>query len=334
MWSEKRGVMKNFGSHLLKFALYASLVSCSDKVNFALPPSSDNFAQNVTYNNKVDILWILDNSSSMLKHQQNLSAQIPDLVSKLNSLKMDYHMAVVTTSMGGVSPDGGRFIGSPKYVTASTPDLVNVLKNKMIVGEAGSNNERGLESMAASLATSYLNNEGKGFFREDALLVVIALSDEDDKSAVSDPVSVYASFLDSIKKPWLDGSRSWVFNFVGVLPTSTNCKTFNDYAEAGLTFIDLVNFSGGAKESICNSNLSLAVGNIRSRIYQILTDFKLSKKPIVDTIVVMINGQLIPRSTTNGWEYLEATNAIRFYGSVVPAADASIKVDFKPSEAN
>lgn len=311
-----------------------TLVSCSDKVNFALPPASDNFAQNVTYNNKVDILWVVDNSSSMLKHQQSLSAQVPELVNKLNSLKMDYHMAVVTTSMGGVNPDGGRFIGSPKYVTASTPDLVNILKNKMIVGEAGSNNERGLESMAASLSTSYLSNEGKGFFRDDALLVVIALSDEDDKSAVSDPVSFYSSFLDNIKKPWLDGSRSWVFNFIGVLPTSTNCKTFNDYAEAGLTFIDLVDLSGGAKESICNSNLSQALGNIRSRIYQILTDFKLSKKPLVDTIVVMINGQLIPRSTLNGWEYVEATNSIRFYGSAVPAADASIKVDFKPSEAN
>ncbi|WII72917.1 hypothetical protein QJS83_03405 [Bdellovibrio sp. 22V] len=326
--------MKKDFSAVFVAVIASTLMACSGGVSFDLPATSDNFGQNITYNNKVDILWIVDNSSSMLKHQQNLSAQVPDLVTKLNSLKMDYHMAVVTTSMGGTTPDGGKFIGSPKYVTASTPDLVNSLKNRMIVGEAGSNNERGLESMQNALSNSYLSNEGRGFFREDALLVVIALSDENDKSVVSNPVSHYVNFLDGLKTPWVDGTRSWVFNFIGVLPTSTNCRTYNDYAEAGLTFIDIVKESGGVQESICSSNLSSAVTNIRSRIYQILTDFKLSKIPVIESISVTINGQVVPRSSINGWDYIEARNVIRFYGSAVPAADASIKVDFKPKEAN
>ncbi|WP_374029156.1 hypothetical protein [Bdellovibrio bacteriovorus] len=326
--------MKKDFSAVFVAVIASTLMACSGGVSFDLPATSDNFGQNITYNNKVDILWIVDNSSSMLKHQQNLSAQVPDLVTKLNSLKMDYHMAVVTTSMGGTTPDGGKFIGSPKYVTASTPDLVNSLKNRMIVGEAGSNNERGLESMQNALSNSYLSNEGRGFFREDALLVVIALSDENDKSVVSNPVSHYVNFLDGLKTPWVDGTRSWVFNFIGVLPTSTNCRTYNDYAEAGLTFIDIVKESGGVQESICSSNLSSAVTNIRSRIYQILTDFKLSKIPVIESISVTINGQAVPRSSINGWDYIEARNVIRFYGSAVPAADASIKVDFKPKEAN
>jgi hypothetical protein len=323
---------KEFSALLMAGVAWAAL-GCS-QVTFDLPPSTENFGQSVTYNNKVDILWIVDNSSSMLKHQQNLSAQVPDLVTKLNGLKMDYHMAVVTTSMGGTVPDGGKFMGTPKFVTSSTPDLVNTLKSRMIVGEAGSNNERGLESMAASLSNSYLSNEGRGFFRDDALLVVIALSDEDDKSAVSNPASYYANFLDGIKRPWVDGSRSWVFNFIGVIASSTNCKTFNDYSEAGLTFIDLVKNSGGVQESICSTNLSSSVANIRARIYQILTDFKLSKIPLIETITVSINGQAVPRSNVNGWDYIESLNVVRFYGSAVPAADASIKVDFKPKEAN
>lgn len=326
--------MKKAFSAFLGTSVVTVLMACSQSVRFDLPPASNSFGQNVTYNNKVDILWIVDNSSSMLKHQQNLSTQIPDLVSKLNSLKMDYHMAVVTTSMGGTNPDGGRFIGTPKYVTAETPDLINNLKARMIVGEAGSNNERGLESMESALSNSYLSNEGRGFFRSDALLVVIALSDEDDKSAVTDPAVYYTNFFDGLKQPWVDGSRSWVFNFIGVLPTSTNCSTFNDYAEAGLTFIDIAKVSGGVEESICSTNLSSAVSNIRARIYQILTDFKLSKVPLIETITVTINGQLIPRDSVNGWDYIPSINAIRFYGSAVPAADASIKVDFKPKDAN
>lgn len=319
---------------LLVALMSSGLMACS-QVSFGLPPSSDNFGQNITYNNKVDILWIVDNSSSMLKHQQSLSAQVPDLVSKLNSLKMDYHMAVITTSMGGTNPDGGRFIGTPKYVTASTPDLVNNLTNRMIAGEGGSNNERGLESMTTVLSNSYLANEGRGFFREDALLVVIALSDEDDKSSgASEPVTPYVNFLDNLKRPWIDGTRSWVFNFIGVLSLNANCKTFNDYAEAGLKFMDLANISNGNQESICNSNLSSAVSNIRSRILQILTDFKLSKIPVIESITVKVNGVSVPRSNVNGWDYIEAKNTIRFYGSAVPAADSSIKIDFTPKEAN
>lgn len=326
--------MKKFFKLGMMTVLATSLMACDQSVNFDLPATSNNFGQTVTYNNKVDILWIVDNSSSMLKHQNSLSTQVPDLVSRLNSLKMDYQMAVVTTSLGGTSPDGGKFIGTPKYVTNKTSDLVNILKAKMIVGEAGSNNERGLESMGMALSPSYLANEGRGFLRNDALLVVIALSDEDDKSAVSSPSSHYARFLDSIKAPWVDGSRSWVFNFIGVIPTSTNCSTFNDYAEVGYEFVSLVEASGGVQESICSSNLGNAISNIRARIYQILTDFKLTSKPILDSIVVKINGAVVPRSKTNGWDYISANNSIRFYGTAVPAADASIRVDFKPSEAN
>lgn len=326
---------KDFQLFLLALAS-GFLMACAQDVKFDLPPSQDNFEQNVTYNNKVDILWIVDNSTSMLKHQQRLSEQVPDLVSKLNALKMDYHMAVVTSSMGGSNPDGGKFIGNPKYVTSKTPDLVNSLKNRMIVGEAGSNLERGLESMENALSSGYLANEGKGFYREDALLVVIALSDEDDfsKSNSSAGITYYKNFLDSIKTPWVDGSRSWVFNFIGVLSLTSQCKTFNDFASAGLSYMGLADESGGVKESICSTNLASAVGNIRSRIYQILTDFKLSKVPLVETIEVKINGVSIPRDTVNGWDYVASLNVVRFYGTAVPAADASIKVDFKPKDAN
>lgn len=318
------------------FVLGLSIVTsaCAPKVNFDLPATTENFDQGVNYNNKVDIVWVIDNSSSMLKHQQRLSDQIPQLIGTLNSLKMNYHMAVVTSSIGGTANDGGRFIGTPKFVTSETPDLVNTFKSHLIVGEAGNNNERGLESLRNAFAPSYLSNEGKGFLRDDALLVVIALSDEEDKSAISNPVASLTAFFDSLKAPWIDGSRSWVFNFIGVLSMSANCKTFNDYVEVGSRFIDLADETGGVKETICTANLSTAVSNIRARIYEILTDFKLSKLPVVETITVSIAGKSIPRSNVNGWDYIESLNLVRFYGSAVPAADVSIKVDFKPREAN
>lgn len=92
---------KSYGLGLVAVLSTILLGACAQDVKFGLPSTSDNFGQSITYNNKVDILWVMDNSSSMSKHQTNLSQAIPGLMTKLNSLKMDYQMAVVTSSMGG-----------------------------------------------------------------------------------------------------------------------------------------------------------------------------------------------------------------------------------------
>src|SRR5438445_6718436 len=142
--------------------------------------------------------------------------------------------------------------------------------------------------METVLSSAYQANQGKGFLRPDALLVVIALSDEDDKSkSSSSAVSYYTNFLDSIKKPYADGSRSWMFNFIGILSLSGTCNTASlDDKAPGLAFMGLADVSGGTKGSLCNTDMSGAVSEIRARILQILTDFKLSSKPIESTIVV------------------------------------------------
>lgn len=311
------------------------LMACSQGVKFELPAANNNFAQNIAYNNKVDILWVMDNSSSMQKHQQDLSSQIPDLVSKLDSLKLDYHMAVITSSMGGTNPNGGHFMGSPRILTNSSPNMTLQLSTRLVVGRDGSNNNRGLDSMEAVLSPNYLKNEGQGFLRDDALLVVIALSDGDDKSKSENiAVNYFKDFLNSIKPPHSDGSQAWIFNFIGVLKLNTTCTTFDDYSEPGVTFMGLVNASGGTMGSICTSSLPGAVSNIRARVIQILTDFKLSSKPLESSIVVKINGQVIPRSNVNGWDYIPSLNVVRFFGSAIPAVDVAIAVDFKPAEAN
>jgi len=297
---------------------------------FDVDQTGQNFGQKILYNNKVDIVFIVDNSTSMGQHQTRLSQQVPILVSVLKTLKMDYHIVVISTSMG-VGGNGGRFLGTPTVLTETTPDLSNLLQQRIAQGETGSNNERGLYSMETALSPSYLNGEGAGFFREDALLAVIELSDEDDKS--NNSANYYANFLDKLKPPVADGRKSWIFNFIGVLENSSACRTFNDYSEVGATQMQLADLSGGNKESLCGSNLSAAVSNIKARIVQILTDFYLKARPLEKTLKVMVNGQVVPQSSTDGWSYIEdgTKYIIRFNGDSVPPADADIRVDFTPA---
>jgi hypothetical protein len=301
--------------------------------SFNVDQSSQNFGQKILYNNKVDIVWIVDNSSSMQQHQTRLSQQIPALVDALQSFKLDYHIVTITTSMGA-DGSGGQFVGSPAVLTSTTPNLSGVLTARILQGENGSNLERGLLSLETVLAPGYLASQGAGFLRDDALLAIISLSDEDDKSA--DSAATVASFLDKLKPAITNGRKSWIFNFIGVLDSSSQCRTFNDYSEPGLKMMQLADVSGGTKESICSSSLAAAVSNIKGRIVQILTDFYLADQPIEATIRVVVNGQVVEKSSLNGWTYFQdgSKYVVRFNGTAIPPADADIHITYTATEAH
>lgn len=312
--------------------LSVGMLSGCSNVNFGIMPVEQKFSQNILYNNKVDILWVVDNSSSMQKHQERLNQEVPKFVEKLKTLKLDFQMGVVTTSVGYAGASGGQLIGTPKILNAKTKNLEVLLTQRVLAGEDGSNLEQGLNSMKTVLSPSYLTGEGAGFLRSEALLVIIALSDEDDFSVTDRATSfnTFSNFLDTIKPDHEDGTKSWIMNFIGVLSMTSQCRAYNDYSSVGEKYLDLVNYSGGVQSSICTDSLTTAVSNVRARITQILTDFKLSAYPQLDTLVVKLNGQDVPQDSTNGWSYHVQGNFIRFNGTSVPGAYDAISVNFTP----
>lgn len=319
-------------NHLIRTALcfaIATIVGCSNQV-FDLPPAQQELSQNITYNPRVDILLMMDNSSSMLQYQNRFATQIPSMIAKLNEIGLDYHIGVITSDMrpGG---NGGRLIGSPTYLTKDTPDLVPLLQNRVVPGQSGSDLERGIQSAYTVLQPGYLNGEGKGFLRDDSLLVMVFLTNENDYSP--DSLQFYQSFFDKIRPIYKLKQRSWIANFIGVVSMDGECSTTPDLKEAGLRYMSLADVSGGRKESICKSDFANAISHINIRIANYLTDYPLSRKPVMGTIRVTINGQDIPEDANNGWTYQEDGNFIRFNGSAIPGANDKIFVDFKPVEA-
>ncbi len=317
-------------------AVVSSLVflsACSNGTSFGIPPREDNFGSTILYNNKIDIVWLVDDSSSMLQHQKKLSNEIADVVSQLNSLKLDYRMVVTTTSVG-TGYSGGTYVGTPKILTASTPNLVAELKSRLLRGESGSNNEKGLLSLQNLVSDSYINADGIGFHREESLLLINVLSDEDDHSdGTSDSVvQSLASRLNQLKKPFRPNVGGWLVNFIGV--KDTQCQDAFGFSPIGFRYLDLVGRSGGKSYSICTASLREAVADLQARVLEIITDYPLSDVPNVETIKVYMNGLLIPRSQTNGWDYLPDLKVIRFYGSAIPASDVSVRVEFTPASAS
>lgn len=319
-------------SRALVYAVVVAIASmaCSAQ-KFAMEPVSADFGQKVEYNKQVDILVVLDTSGSMLKRQEKLAAQAESFIHTLNQTGLDYQIAATTMDMGAGAAKGSFLRtpdGTPAVLSAATPNLVAVLQERIRAGQNGATVERGLQAVKAALTPPNSTTFNSGFLRTNALFVVIFLTDEEDQSPVED----YAAFLNQLKPPLPSGERSWIANFIGVIPEDPSCKAaeWGD-SHPGFRYMEVVAASGGRNESICHADLSYAVDSIKARIIEIVTEYSLGpRKANKETIKVYVNGTLLPESSDNGWTYNADRNSITFHGGGVPAPGSTIHVDFDP----
>lgn len=312
---------------------FVMMVAACGGQNFSMVEGESNFGQQVTYNKEVDVLWVVDTSGSMAKHQDYLASQVSKFVDGLNATGLDYQIGVTTMDMSG-SGQKGRLLaqaGTPTVLTKSTPNLLALLKGRIQAGQNGSATERGLEATLAALAMDASGMPNEGFMRKDALLNVIFLTNENDKSSTA---VNYIAALDALKPALPLGDRSWIAHFMGVTPDDNSCKTAEwGFSSPGTAYIALANASGGAKESICDADFARALTNVKERVLSLLTEFLLDRKPNEKTIKVFVDGLEISKivnETDSGWSYRASNNAIRFHGDAIPKAGSRIHVAFDP----
>lgn len=327
--------MKKFAALLTGFIL---LAACGQGYQFGLGEQSQSFKQEVVTNNQVDLVFVVDNSRSMSQQQSKLAQSIPGLIDGLLGLKMDLHIAVLSTSTEGdprtTVVNGGKFLGDPAYFTNSSPNLKESLKYRLLQGEVGSNLENGLDSIKLAFSNPHLSSSrAAGFLRNDARLVIIVLSDDNDKKTVS--TDTYINFLNVLKPPFEDGSQAWLLNYIGLLDVDEPaCRAAHIQNDPGIRYMELSGYSGGVNQSICANDFTSAVSNIRARVIQIMTDYYLQSIPDLSTIQVFINGTPIPKSAVNGWQYIPQGNFVRLYGNVIPSMGADVKVLYMPANPN
>lgn len=305
-----------------------ALVGCGAQ-QFAVEAGSEEFGQQVTYSKEVDVLWVVDTSTSMAKHQDLLAEQVPVFIEGLNATGLDYHIGVTTMDMSSSGARGGLIAqnGTPKFLTKDTPNLIGLLAGRLRAGENGSPVERGREATMAALSGTAGGTNG-AFLRENSLLNVIFLSNEEDQSATTID---YIGALDALKPKLPYGDRGWQAHFMGVMPNDPSCQTAEwGFSSPGTRYIDLATASGGTSESICDANFLRALSNVRARVLEVVTEYQLDRKPVEKSIKVLVNGVEVPKDEANGWTYRASANSIRFHGSSIPRAGARIKVTFDP----
>ncbi len=175
------------------------------------------------HNSKLDILFMIDNSSEMKEMQDKLYDQIPNFMSVLEGLpaKPNLHIAVVSSDMGApgdatssiqctTSGDQGEFQSMARgtcidstlqygatFISddgAGNTDYTNPLgigselQCIIVLGDKGCGFEHQLASIDRALGAdgSGPPSTNGGFLRDDAMLAIIILSNEDDCSAPAD----------------------------------------------------------------------------------------------------------------------------------------------------
>jgi len=156
--------------------------------------------------NKIDFLFVIDNSLSMLQEQSNLTASFPGFMQVVGETVQatDHHVMVIDTDgwdgegtqassevcddtlgAGKRASSGGSdcgIVGAQRYIELGQPDLETTFACLGKVGTFGDFGEQPMDAMLRAVSASENAATGcnAGFLRDDAILVVVLVTDEDD----------------------------------------------------------------------------------------------------------------------------------------------------------
>lgn len=134
-----------------------------------------------------DVLFVVDNSCSMEDNQDSLKENFPRFMRFFEGSGIDYHIGVVSTDTE-LGAEAGVLQASEsglRFITPEVPNASEEFATMAQLGPDGSARERGLEAAYVMLELKVDEPANAGFYRQDAALHVVFVSDEDDSSRES-----------------------------------------------------------------------------------------------------------------------------------------------------
>jgi hypothetical protein len=339
-------------SPLLAFLAVVCMLACS-QAQFSLPSEQQYFEQNRSGLNKVlDVLWVIDNSGSMATSQSNLANNLDSFIAGFVQRQLSFKMAFTTTDAylsqysGNWAQsnfrDGGNQNGHSgiPIITNTTPNIEDVFLLNARPGTDGYGDERAFQSMWQTL----INPNNQNFLRPDSFFSVIVISDEDDASwdQQSDisgnpndsrlhPISRYVDFLDSYTSS-SPLARKYIVSTISIMDQAclSQLMPSGGSQKIGTRYMQMSDATGGYKGSLC-SNFADTLNKIAGRLLELLTQFPLNRIPDVNSIEVWVDGMKVVQSSTNGWTYDPAPNAIFFHGNAIPGEGQKVIINYQPT---
>lgn len=312
--------------------------------------ATDVFRQSVTP--KADVLWVMDDSSSMSSVQTGLVQNFPSFFEPT----VDYHIAVTTTltceNYDCTHPDpmAGHYTSCPgndPWVTASSADPTADFSCNIQVSDynnidpsrpSSDSAEGGLLPAKLFLSPPKILDStiNGGFLREDARLYIIAVSTEGDQSQGT--TELYTDFFQMLKGP----GKEHLITFsaiAGDLPSG--CENGYVFADPGPRYKAVAEATGGAFHSVCSNDWTPVMQDLAAKAYAPQREFLLSSAAAGVTEVCVADMDLTgvtsacpgtvvaetSSSATEGW-YLDNQRVI-FHGASVPARGHWLRIQYQ-----
>ena len=245
---------------------------------------------------QIDLLFVIDDSGSMAQEQANLNANFPLFANVIDRFQtstgepIDYRLGVTTTGVTieireqlpfGITidddqrgPDGALVNGecsqeSRPWLERGDGDIVSNFSCMADIGTNGPLEEMPLEAIRRSIEDRVIDGTNADFYRDDALLGIVILTDEDDCSRQEDRVNLsigddvcddthpVADYLDSLDR--FKGDRSkWATAVIAGLET---CNSELGSAGVATRLLDFAEQTGdnAVTSSICEGDLANAL---------------------------------------------------------------------------
>ncbi|QDK46197.1 hypothetical protein DOM22_14000 [Bdellovibrio sp. ZAP7] len=274
----------------MSFSQSTSASSTSDATDSIIPSRglSQNF--DIKENANIDILFVVDNSPSMLEEQANMSSKINGFMNLVSGLS--WQVALTTTdprvntvdSSGANQPWGdGQFrpmLNRSFLKKGDTTDTAAqaALADAIKLGANGSGDERPINNIYRSMERS----ENAAFFRKDSNLVVIIISDEDEcsngncPSSSADTKKSQPSNLISMVQAKFGSEKVMMVDSIVKAPSDSSCSTAS-YAPITSS---LANMTGGVLGSVCASDYTSILSNAGNAAVSLARSISLSCNPI------------------------------------------------------
>lgn len=280
--------------------------------------------------NKVDIVLIVDNSSSMTADNLKLADRLTTFVSQLESSAVDWQMCLTVTTYipsngtnyWGMSINWSDYSGSPKWVlkkgTANLPTIFrNTLLNNIATGSANTNDERAIKSAYWHVGYQAYNN----CYRADAAKAYIVISDEDERSIGGNEAQKYysdeykvleqddlpSSFVDKVKSTLGSDVRLRVNSIVVKSDDSTCLQTQDNQgtkAHYGTKYEELSKMTGGGIGSICDNDYAANLSYFNDVINDSLASMPLECNPVDNNVSVTITPAMTVNTSIQGQSVL------------------------------
>lgn len=346
-----------FCTGLLILPLSLSLAACSGSPSFSLLADKETFVgDNSAASNKIDVLFVINDQPSMSSFQDEIVTSFSSFMQQFDVKGFNYKIAVVTSSAYLADPtltgysaahateDGFNDFNGTTHsgvftIIPTTPNLfstfaINAKPAKNSAGQDG----RAFSSMRQALRQT--NPINAGFVRPDAFLAVVIVDNQDDFSSNArcpgcnmnqrynypslDPVTDYVAFLDTVTGTSGATKR---YSVSAMTQSAAPCQ-------GGTTMtriMELANLTSGVIGNICDADFGPSMVLMAEKIASLSTQYYLDRTPIESSIVIKVDGVLIPNDAINGWTYDSVANSILFHGDAIPQQGAIISVDFDPA---